>query len=104
MRKKWWYGILGYVFLMTGAIVTVYIATLIWNISFELIRAYECPDDLFRYSSELEMIGFGMAFGVTFIFGILIFLFINALLEEEKRQEIEKRKRKSNLIIMKQWV
>jgi hypothetical protein len=24
MRKKWWYGILGYVFLMTGAIVTVY--------------------------------------------------------------------------------
>ena len=83
MRKKWWYGILGYVFLMTGAIVTVYIATLIWNISFELIRAYESPDDLFRYSSELEMIGFVLAFGGPFIFAIVLFLFIEALLEEE---------------------
>lgn len=83
MQKKWWYGILGYVFLMIGVIAAVYIATLIWDISFELIRAYESPDDLCRYSSELEMIGFVMAFGGPFIFAIVLFLFFNALFEEE---------------------
>ena len=83
MQKKWRYGILGYAFLMIGAIVTVYLATLIWDIAFGLMRIEASPDDLFRYSSDLQMIGFVMAFGVTFIFGIVIFLFVNALLEEE---------------------
>jgi len=42
---------------------------------------WKSPDDLFH--RELEMIGFGMAFNVTRIFGIVTFLFINVLLEEE---------------------
>ena len=92
MQKKWKYVILGYVFLMIGAIVAVYLATLIWDIAFGLMRIEASPDDLFDYSLELQMIGLVMASGVTFIFGIVIFLFVNALLEEETMDRKEEEK------------
>ena len=98
MQKKWKYGILGYVFLMIGSVIGMYLGILIMNISHELFEAYILgkeikPDDLFRYSQELHLIFLCGMFTLTFIVGMVIFLFINALLEEETtgdRKEEEK--------------
>lgn len=85
----------------------MYLGTCILVISHELFRASISmevrPDDLFRYSHELEWIYLCGMFALIFIVGILIFLFINALLEEEttgdrkeeeKREEYDRRNRK----------
>jgi hypothetical protein len=89
MQKKWKYGILGYAFLMFGLAIGLYLGKLILDISNELFRAYIAgtevsPDDLFRYAWELDWVYLCGIFALTFIPVTVLFLFFNALLEEER--------------------